>query len=258
MAAVDRMPAVFVGHGNPMNALQDNRYSRAWKALGEALPRPRAILAVSAHWYVPETAVTAMTQPRTIHDFSGFPQELYGVRYPAHGDPELAAEVAALLGPMPVRLDARWGLDHGTWSVLRHVYPDADVPVIQLSIDETKPPSFHFELGARLAPLRDRGVLVIGSGNVVHNLERIHFGASTPYDWAVRFDEHMRQSLEHRDDKALIEYQSHPDAALAAPDPDHYFPVLYIAGIRRGDDALRFLTDGIDARSISMRAFQVG
>jgi 4,5-DOPA dioxygenase extradiol len=252
------MPAVFVGHGSPMNAIEDNRYSRAWKALGEALPRPRAILVVSAHWFIPSTAVTAMALPRTIHDFSGFPQELYGVRYPAHGDPELAAEVAALLAPLPVALDARWGLDHGAWSILRHAYPDADVPVVQLSIDETKPPAFHYELGAGLSALRERGVLVIGSGNVVHNLELIHFGATTPYDWAVRFDDHVRIALERRDDAALVEYQKNADAAIAAPDPDHYYPLLYIAGIRRADDSLRFLTDGIDARSISMRAFQVG
>jgi len=253
-----RMPAVFVGHGNPMNATADNRWTQAWAAIGSSVPRPRAILVVSAHWYIPLTAVTAMPQPKTIHDFSGFPDELYGVRYPAPGDPALASEIASLLSPLPVTLDARWGLDHGAWSVLKHTYPDADVPVVQLSIDESQPPAFHYDLGKKLAPLRDRGVLVMGSGNVVHNLAYAHFGAATPYDWAVRFDEFIRSALERRDDQALVEYRSAEDGPIAAPDPDHYFPLLYIAGIRQPDDSLRFLTDGIDLRSVSMRAFQVG
>jgi 4,5-DOPA dioxygenase extradiol len=250
-----RMPAVYVGHGNPMNAITDTKYSRAWRALGEQLPRPRAIAAISAHWFVPGTAVTAMPKPKTIHDFGAFPKALFDVQYPAPGDPALALEIAELLAPTPARLDTSWGLDHGVWSVLVHAYPKADIPVVEISIDSHRPPADHHELGRRLAPLRERGVLVIACGNIVHNLEHMDFGATEPFDWAVRFDEFVKAALERRDDTALIDYQSHPDARLAAPDEDHYYPLLYAAGIRHRDDALRFTVEGYDAGSISMRAF---
>jgi len=203
------LPAIFFGHGNPMNALMDNLYTRAWRRLGKQTPRPTAILSISAHWFVAKTGVTISTSPRTIHDFGGFPQELYQVQYPAPGDPDLARKVQAMLAPLPVSLDNSWGLDHGTWSVLCHLYPEADVPVVQLSIDETQPPSFHFELGRRLAPLRDEGVLIVGSGNLVHNLHTYAWGRHMPeaYDWAVRFETQAREMMLAGEFKPLIGYE---------------------------------------------------
>src|SRR4029077_4993882 len=252
MEKKSRMPAVYVGHGSPMNAISDTPFRRAWKTLGEVLPRPRAIAMVSAHWFVPGTAVTAMAQPRTIHDFGGFPKALFDVRYPAPGDPALAAQIADLLAPTSVQLDTTWGLDHGSWSVLVHAYPKAEIPVVQISIDSTQPAAYHLELGRRRAPLRAQGWLVIACGNIVHNLEKIDFQASEPYDWTVRFDLHIKPALEARDDFALIAYQDHPDARLAAPDEDHYFPWLYAAGMRDDHDQLDFFVEGYDAGSISM------
>src|SRR5262245_18157126 len=221
--------AVFFGHGNPMNALATNAYTEAWSRIGQAAPKPTAVLAISAHWYVAETGVTISTAPRTIHDFGGFPRELYQVRYPAPGDPELARRVQRLLAPLPVKLDSSWGLDHGTWSVLKHVYPDADVPVVQLSIDEKQPPSFHFELGRKLAPLREEGVLIAGSGNLVHNLHAYAWGRHDPdpYDWAVRFVTAAREMIVAAEFKSLIDYEKlGRDAMLSVPTPDHYLPLL--------------------------------
>jgi 4,5-DOPA dioxygenase extradiol len=252
-----RMPAVFAGHGSPMNAITDTRFSRAWKELGSSLPRPRAVAVVSAHWFVPGTAVTANEAPKTIHDFGGFPKALFDVRYPAPGDPALAADIVALLAPTPVRLDSSWGFDHGAWSVLVHMYPKADIPVIEISVDSNALPAAHFDLGRRLAPLRDRGVLVVACGNIVHNLEHIDFQATEPFDWAVRFDSFVKQALEARDDRALVDYASHPDARRAAPDEDHFYPLLYAAGIRLPDDNVRFFIEGFDAGSISMRGFTI-
>ncbi len=259
MAAV--MPVIFLGHGNPMNALLDNRYTRGWAAIGAAIPRPRGIVSVSAHWYVPFTAVTVMRTPRTIHDFGGFPRELYAVRYPAPGDPALARRVRNLLGPLEVSEDESWGLDHGTWSVLRHVFPGADVPVVQLAIDESQAAIVHYEIAARLAPLRDEGILVVGSGNLVHNLHAYAWGrhAPQPYDWAVSFEAHARELLTAGDNIALVEYESlGADALLAVPTPDHYLPLLYVIALRRPGDRVTFPVDGVDGGSISMLSVQIG
>lgn len=257
----DLLPAVFFGHGNPMNAVTENAYTERWRRFGEEVPRPRAILSISAHWFVPGTGVTVSTAPRTIHDFGGFPRALYEVRYPAPGDPVLARRVRALLAPMHVSLDDSWGLDHGTWSVLKHVYPAADVPVVQLSIDETQPASFHFEVGRRLAPLRDEGVLIVGSGNLVHNLHAYAWGrrVQEPYDWAVRFEAEAKGLLVAGETKPLVAYESlGPEAQLSIPTPDHYLPLLYVIGARQEREEVSFPVEGVDGGSISMLAVQVG
>jgi 4,5-DOPA dioxygenase extradiol len=251
------MPAAFLGHGSPMNALETNRYSAAWRAFGASVPRPRAILMVSAHWYVNASAVTAMARPRTIHDFHGFPQALFDVQYPAPGLPELADEVAELAKPDYVGADVDgWGLDHGTWSVLVHAFPDADIPVVQLSIDARKPPEYHLELGARLAALRDRGVLVMASGNVVHNLRAIDWRQpDAGFDWARRFEEHSREVFTTRpgDAAALVR---HADYAMAAPTPEHFLPVLYLAGLAAAANApLEVPVDGYAFGSLSMTCY---
>lgn len=256
-----RLPAIFLGHGNPMNALANNAWTRGWAAIGKSLPRPRAVLSVSAHWYVDKTAVTAMQAPRTIHDFAGFPEELFDVRYPAPGKPDLARHLIKLLQPLEVDADLSWGLDHGTWSVMRHLYPDADVPVLQLSIDRSRPSDFHYNVGRRLRSLRDEGVLLIGSGNVVHNLRRYIWGdqLSAPFDWAVRFDAQVRELINERNDAALMLYRSlGSDAALSVPTPDHYLPLLYVIGARHDDDAITFPVDGMDGGSISMLGIRLG
>lgn len=256
-----RLPAIFLGHGNPMHAIADNGYTRAWRRIGLETPRPKAVLAISAHWFVPETAVTISAAPRTIHDFGGFPRELHQVEYPAPGRPELARRVRDLLSPLPVKLDTAWGLDHGAWSVLRHVYPAADIPVVQLSIDETEPGSFHFEIGERLASLRDEGVLILGSGNLVHNLHAYGWGKRSvePYDWAVRFEDAARRMILAEEHDPLVDYETlGPDAALSIPTPDHYLPLLYVLGARRKNEAVRFPVEGVDGGSISMLAVQAG
>ncbi len=255
------LPAIFFGHGNPMNALLNNSYTEGWRRIGSETPRPKAILAVSAHWYVPGTGVTISTAPRTVHDFGGFPRELYQVQYPAPGDPELARRVQKLLAPLPVALDNSWGLDHGTWSVLRHVYPQADVPIVQLSIDETKPASFHFELGRNLAPLRAEGVLIVGSGNLVHNLHTYAWGRHMPepYDWAVRFEAEARQMMLAGEYKPLIDYEKlGAEAMLSIPTPDHYLPLLYVIASRQHGESITFPVEGVDGGSISMLTAQVG
>ncbi len=258
----ERMPAIFFGHGNPMNALLRNQYSEAWAAIGEKVPRPRAILCISAHWYIQNAAVTVSTAPRTIHDFGGFPPELYQVQYPAPGDPELAAQVRKLLAPLPVGLDQSWGLDHGTWSVLCHAYPRADIPVVQLSIDETQPPSFHYEIGKRLAPLREQGILIAGSGNIVHNLHAYAWGrhAVEPYEWALTFERRVRELLLSGEMAPLVDYEDKlgREARLAAPTPDHYLPLLYVVGSRTGSEPVAFPVEGVDGGSISMLTVQIG
>jgi 4,5-DOPA dioxygenase extradiol len=257
----NRMPAIFFGHGNPMNALLKNAYTDGWSSIGNSIPRPRAVLSVSAHWYLPGTAVTAMPAPRTIHDFGGFPRELSQVEYPAPGSPELAHRVRELLAPIPVQLDQTWGLDHGTWSVLGHVFPHADIPVVQLSIDETRAPEFHHEVGKLLAPLRDDGVLIIGSGNIVHNLHTYAWGRHEvkPFDWAVRFERLAREFLLSGNDEPLVRYESlGSDALLSAPTPDHYLPLLYVIGLRREGEPVSFPVEGFDGGSISMLTVQIG
>ncbi|TWJ17573.1 4,5-DOPA-extradiol-dioxygenase [Geobacter argillaceus] len=257
----DLMPAIFFGHGNPMNAVSKNVYTEGWRAIGRSIPRPRAILAVSAHWYIPGCGVTINAAPPTIHDFGGFPQELYEVAYPAPGSPELARRVRDLLSPLPVELDESWGLDHGTWSVLTHVFPDADIPVVQLAIDERQPSTFHYELGKRLAPLREEGVLVAGSGNLVHNLHSYAWGRDgvNAYDWAVRFEKRARDLLLAGDDAPLVAYEGlGRDAMLSVPTPDHYLPLLYVLGLRRKDDPVSFPVEGVDGGSVSMLAVRIG
>ena len=255
-----RQPAVFIGHGSPTNALDDNRHTRVWSALGRSLARPKAVLVVSAHWYVAGTAVTAMARPKTIHDFYGFAPELYAYEYPAPGEPALAERVRALLSDVAVDLDEGWGLDHGAWSVLAHVYPRADMPVIQLSIDGTKPAPFHLEIGRKLAPLRDEGVLILGSGNVVHNLRVMRrTEAAPPFDWALQFNDVLRERLVARDAQALANPMQFGDAArLSIPTPEHYLPLLYAAGAARDGDAVEVLTDGIELGSISMLSVRFG
>ncbi len=244
-----------------MNAVLRNPYTTAWGGIGKRVPRPKAVLCISAHWYVPGAAVTINTAPRTIHDFGGFPQELYNVDYPAPGDPDLARRVQQLLAPLPVALDDRWGLDHGTWSVMRHVYPKADIPIVQLSIDETQPASFHYDLGQRLAPLRDEGILLVGSGNLVHNLHAAAWGQHSPkpFDWALSFESKAREYLLSGKSQPLIHYEKiGPDALLSIPTPDHYLPLLYVMGSRNTADRVQFPVEGVDMGSISMLTVEIG
>jgi 4,5-DOPA dioxygenase extradiol len=258
---LQRLPALFIGHGNPMNAISDNAYARAWRAIGESLPRPKAILAISAHWYRPGVWVTAMPMPRTIHDFGGFPRQLFAFQYPAPGSPALAARVTELLGPLQAQGDEEWGLDHGCWSVLCHLFPGAEVPVVQLSIDETQPAGFHYDVGARLKPLRDEGVLVLGSGNVVHNLHAYAWGRHPvePFDWALRFETSVRERLVAGDHAALVGYEGRGrDAVMSVPTPDHYLPLLYVCGVRDAGEPVSFPVEGIDGGSISMLSVRVG
>ncbi|MEN6318416.1 MAG: 4,5-DOPA dioxygenase extradiol [Syntrophaceae bacterium] len=257
----DLMPAIFFGHGNPMNALLKNAYTDGWASIGNSIPHPKAVLSISAHWYIPACAVTANSAPQTIHDFGGFPEELYQVKYPSPGNPELARRVKDLLAPISVSLDEGWGLDHGTWAVLCHVFPEADIPIVQLSIDARKPPQFHYEIGKGLALLREEGILVIGSGNIVHNLHAYAWGNPTasPFDWAVRFENHVRELLLTGDDAPLIAYErlGH-DAMLSIPTPEHYLPLLYMLGLRRKNERVSFPVQGIDGGSVSMLAVQLG
>ena len=254
------MPAAFVGHGSPMNTLERNRFTAAWSQLGRELPRPRAILAISAHWFIPGSAVTAMERPRVIHDFYGFPRELFAFDYPAPGAPGVAREIVDIVRPAYVGLDHdSWGIDHGTWSVLAHMFPAADVPVLQLAIHSGEDLDYHVDLGARLAPLRERGVFIVGSGNVVHNLRRIDFSrADGAEDWGERFDGAVKQVMTS-DPSALARVERHPDYALAVPTPEHFLPLAYLAGLCRaaGQPAATFIEGGTFG-SLTMTSYLLG
>lgn len=257
-----RMPALFLGHGSPMNVLEENVYTEAWRALGKTLPRPKAIVAVSAHWYTQGTAVTAMEKPRTIHDFGGFPQALFDTQYPAPGSPDLAHKVADALAPVQVQLDQQWGFDHGSWGVLIKMYPEADIPVVQLSIDGTKPPAFHFELGRKLAALREQGIMIVASGNVVHNLRMVRWqGDAEPYAWASSFNEYVRDNLSwegEAEQHPLVNFMQHDGAELSNPTPEHYLPLLYVLGARLPGETVSVPVDGLVMASLSMLSVQVG
>lgn len=257
-----RMPAVFIGHGSPMNAINHNSYTEAWEKLGTTLPRPRAILVISAHWYTRGTAITAMVKPKTIHDFGGFPEALYQIEYPAPGSPELAKQVAELLSPEPIHQDKEeWGLDHGTWEILVRMYPQADIPVVQLSIDGTKPASWHYELGKKLAVLREQGVLIMGSGNVVHNLRAMDWQNShaEPYPWAISFEQFVYANLRsHEQPHPLTTGLEREDGQLSNPSPEHFLPILPILGTWDGEEVISTPVEGIVSASLSMLSVQIG
>jgi len=254
-----RMPALFIGHGSPMNTLELNDFTRAWRRLGKALPRPRALLVVSAHWFIGATAATAMSKPRTIHDFYGFPPELFAFEYPAPGLPELAGEIAEVVKPHWVGADRdQWGLDHGTWSVLAHLFPEADVPVVQLSINALKPLDYHIELGRRLAPLREQGIMILSSGNVVHNLRRIDWSKPDEGEaWAHRFDDAVAEQMAVNP-ADILKVAEHPDYASAVPTPDHFIPLLYTAGLAAEEGSAAAFLRGYAMGSLSMTCYGLG
>ena len=255
-----KMPALFIGHGSPMNAIEPSHYTRAWQEIAAALPVPRAVLCISAHWYTHGTAITAMSRPRTIHDFYGFPPALFQCQYPAPGDPALAQHVQELLQPTTVLADHEWGLDHGTWSVLLYLLPSATVPVLQLSIDGELSFAEHYQLGQRLAPLRDEGVLILGSGNVVHNLRSIQRDSDAPaFNWATEFNDSVRAAIVAHDHAALMDMSRHGQAARhSVPTPEHYLPLLYVLATQSDDENVTIPVDGVDMGSISMLSALVG
>jgi 4,5-DOPA dioxygenase extradiol len=258
-----KMPVLFVGHGSPMNAIEENQFVQGFRNAAKSIPKPNAILCVSAHWLTNGTKVTAMGMPPTIHDFGGFPQALFDVQYPALGSPELATEAQKLLAPTHVDLDDAWGLDHGTWSVLKHFYPDADIPVIQLSIDYGKPMQWHFDLAKQLQTLREKGILIIGSGNMVHNLGRVDFSRISEvgygYDWAIEARSVLNKELLDGNFQAMIDYQKGPKSLqLAIPTPDHYIPLLYTLGLKTKADELSLFNDQLLAGSLSMTSVRIG
>ena len=258
-----KMPVLFLGHGSPMNAIDENVFVQGFRKVSKEIPTPNAILCISAHWYTQGTFVTAMDMPKTIHDFYGFPKELFDVQYPAKGDPELAKETAELLAPIAVGEDHSWGLDHGAWSVLRHLYPDADIPVIQMSIDYTKPPQYHFDLAKRLSKLREKGILIIGSGNIVHNLRMIDWQnidtVGAGWDWAIEAREKTNNWLLDGDFQKLIDYhQQGTSLQYAIPSPDHYLPMIYSLGLKEKSENLNLFNDELIGGSLSMTSIRIG
>ena len=258
-----RMPALFVGHGSPMYAIEENEFVQKWRSLGDELPKPKAIIAVSAHWETRGTQVTAMQHPKTIHDFGGFPRELYEVEYPAPGSPELANEAIKAIHVTPVSADEKWGLDHGTWSVIRRIYPNADIPIVQLSLDYHKSPKGHYELAKELAAFRDKGVMIIGSGNIVHNLRQVAWDRPDDeeygHDWAIEANDLVKKLILENDHKALIDYQSLGRAVqLAVPTPDHFLPLLYALALKRDDEEVSFFNDKAVMGSLTMTSVKIG
>lgn len=258
----ERMPVLFLGHGSPMNAIEENEYVAGFRSIAKSLPKVKAIVCVSAHWYIKGTMVTAMPNPKTIHDFGGFPEALYKVEYPAPGSPDLAKQTKDLIKKTSVGLDNDWGLDHGAWSVLKHLFPNADVPVIQLSIDYTKPPSYHFELAKELQSLRDRGVLIVGSGNIVHNLYEVDFkriNENFGFDWAIEAREKVNTLLMKNDLKSIVNYEKLGKALqMAAPTPDHFLPLIYTLGLKNDKDKIQLYNDKLLAGSLSMTSVKIG
>ena len=261
-STTDKMPVLFLGHGSPMNAIEENQFVAGFRDLAKSLPQPNAILCISAHWYTKGTKVTAMEMPKTIHDFGGFPQELFEVQYPVKGSPELALETKELLLPTEVELDDTWGLDHGTWSVIKHLYPDANVPVIQLSIDYSKPPEYHFELAKQLSDLRYKGILIVGSGNIVHNLRLVDYPNfdkdNYGYDWAIEAREVVNNYLLDANFKPLLEYEKQSKAMrIAIPTPEHFLPLIYTLGLKDKKDELYLFNDKLVAGSLSMTSVKI-
>ncbi len=258
-----KMPVLFLGHGSPMNAIEENRFVQGFRKMATEIPKPNAILCISAHWFTRGTKVTAMDIPRTIHDFGGFPQALFDVEYSAPGDPALAKETAGLLAPVPVEEDHSWGLDHGAWSVIKHLYPEADIPVIQMSIDYTKPPQYHFDLAKKLNKLREKGILIIGSGNIIHNLRLIDWrNINTPgagWDWAIEAREKTNHWILDGNFKNIIEYQNQGiSLQYAIPTPDHYLPLVYTLGLKTSSDELSLFNDELIGGSLSMTSVRIG
>lgn len=258
-----KMPVLFIGHGSPMNAIEDNIFSKRWQQMGKEIPTPKAVVVVSAHWLTKGTMVTAMPNPKTIHDFGGFPQALFDVQYPAPGSPELATEIQKLITNPAVELDHDWGLDHGTWSVVKHMYPNADIPVLQLSIDYYKPAAYHYELAKQLLSLRKKGVLIIGSGNMVHNLRMVAWDKlSEPeygFDWALEMNDIFKNKISNGFHKELIQYEKlHKAATLAIPTPDHYYPLLYILALQTDNDKVEFFNDKAVGGSLTMTSVKIG
>lgn len=258
-----KMPVLFIGHGSPMNGIEDNVFSKTWSKLGAEIPMPKAVLVVSAHWLTNGTHITAMESPKTIHDFGGFPQALFEVQYPAPGSPELAVETSKLITSTSVGLDHDWGLDHGTWTVVRHMYPNADIPVLQLSIDYSKPPQYHYDLAKELASLRKKGVLIIGSGNMVHNLRMVAWDKLNEpeygYDWAHEINQVFKDKIVKGDVQSLIQYERLGSAAqLAIPTPDHYYPLLYTLGLQDKTDTIDFFNDKAVGGSLTMTSVRIG